>query len=766
MPQETKRPPRHAKTSPRLLDLLGRVDGPFLAQQAGGFLLGAVFARAAVAEGMRPFGVAYVAAAGHPLAAAAGAFLSYLPLGAGGLVCGAAAIVTLSCRMVLEGTAAGRRRMFFPACAALALLCTKGVIAASQGPRAVVLLLCESLLCMGFGLMLREARDSRSPLALWGRLTAAMGGILALLPVTLWGLLNPGRLWAVFLTLCAGTFGGMAAGAAVGVCLGACLDLALGLGPVLAFSLCLTGLGAGAGGKRERLPAVLLGCAACGLCSLWQMQLPGVRQGLMECFLAGGILVLLPEKWTLGLSSAFAGAGAGLERWRSPQGFGTAFTGLSQAVTQLGGAMEALLQSAYGPKEPQELGRVYRSACETACRSCKRRDTCWQEGYGEVQRVLADLAQPLRAQHGISPEQLPAWFSAQCLRPRQFCGAINDAYRTALRRQAQQTQAQQLQSLVGRQYTSLGSLLAGMARRSDSGPEYDPALESRVRRIVRAYLPRAKTAVCLQAGRLIIDLQVPADGPELTGDHSAMVRSLQGALGVTLLPPAAVESARGAVLRIRQQEALSLTTYSAVRKKEGEDVCGDSHRILHTDDGRGLLLLSDGMGTGKPAQAMSRRALDLVAGFVRSGCPLADSTAAVLPVLAARFEEWGFVTLDLWEISLFTGAAAAVKYGAAPGFLLREGRLTRLDARALPAGLEPLEEEVPVLRLRLRESDRLILLSDGVWEKADLPDLLREKGGLPGQELCNLLIEQAARGGCGDDMTVLIADLQAAEAHV
>ncbi len=768
MAQTTKGPPRRVKprTKLPLAQLLHPVDARFLRRQAGGLLLGAVFARAAVTQGMWPFGVAYVAAAGHPLAAAVGAFVSYLGLGAVGLVCGAAAIVTLTCRLVLEGTALGRRRAFFPGCAALSLLCTKGVIAAAQSPRAVVLLLCEAALCLGFGLMLREARDTRSPLALWGRLTAAMGVILALLPVVLWELISPGRLAAVFLVLCAGAFGGMSAGAAVGVALGACLDLALGLGPVLAFRFCLIGLAAGAGSRRERLPAVLMGCAACGLCALWQIHLPGAAQGLMECFAAGSVLVLLPETWVLGLSTAFAGAGAGLERSRTALRSGAAFTGLSQAVTQLGGAMEALLHTAAGPREPQELGRVYRSACEVACRDCARREICWQEGYEEVQRVLADLSVPLRAQHAVTPELLPDWFSDQCLRPRQLCGAINDAYRTALRRQAQQQQADTLQALVGRQYASLGSLLEGMARRSDSGPEYDPVLESRVRRVVRAYLPRAKTAAQLQSGRLIIDLQVPAHGAELTGDHSAMLRSLQGALGVKLLPPVRVESAKGALLRVRQQEALTLTACSAVRKKAGQPVCGDSHRILHTDDGRGLLLLSDGMGTGPQAQFLSQRALELVESFVRSGCPLAESTAAVLPVLAARFQEWGFVTLDLWEISLFTGAAAVLKYGAAPGFLLREGRLTRLDARALPAGLEPLDGEAPLLHLRLRPGDRLVLLSDGVWECEHIPDLLRENSGLGGQVLADLLIEQAAKAGGGDDMTVIVADLQANETDV
>ena len=257
MAQETKKSPRHVRE--RQPGALMRLDRNGLTRQGMALLLGAVFARAAVAEGMNPFGVAYVAAAGHPLGAAVGAFLAYLTAGTGGLVCGAAAVVTLTCRMVLEGTALSRRRGFFPGCAALALLFTKGVVAAGNGLRGLLLLACESALCLGFALMLREARDARSPLALWGRLTAAMGGILALLPVNLWGVLSPGRLAAVFLVLCAGAFGGMAAGTAVGAALGACLDLAQGQGPMLAPAWCLAGLAAGYGGKKERLPAALMG---------------------------------------------------------------------------------------------------------------------------------------------------------------------------------------------------------------------------------------------------------------------------------------------------------------------------------------------------------------------------------------------------------------------------------------------------------------------------------------------------------------------------
>ena len=70
MALETKQSPRHVRERQKLEF---RLDPKGLSRQGLALLLGAAFARAAVTEGMQPFGVAYVAAAGHPLAAAVGA---------------------------------------------------------------------------------------------------------------------------------------------------------------------------------------------------------------------------------------------------------------------------------------------------------------------------------------------------------------------------------------------------------------------------------------------------------------------------------------------------------------------------------------------------------------------------------------------------------------------------------------------------------------------------------------------------------------------
>ena len=99
----------------------------------------------------------------------------------------------------------------------------------------------------------------------------------------------------------------------------------------------------------------------------------------------------------------------------------------------------------------------------------------------------------------------------------------------------------------------------------------------------------------------------------------------------------------------------------------GSRITGDAYRSLTTDTGRFVLILSDGMGTGEDAAAESVEAVEILERFLRSGVEPATAMKILNSVMLLRNgDEWGFATVDLMCVDLFTGETSFYKYGAAP----------------------------------------------------------------------------------------------------
>ena len=713
------------------------------ARRLAALALGFLYGRAAPAPGMAPLGLAYAAASGQPFWAAAGAAFAALSR-ENGLVSLACLAVACACRAVFRDTAAMRRGWLMPLCAGAALLVTKSVVAAESGARGLALLLCESLLCLGFACMLAQARHPSAPWCLWGRLTAAGGVMLALAPLRLFRTVAPARAGAMLLTLLTAFAGGPAAGAAAGVALGAAFDLSGGSGLFFAATFCFTGLMCGLCAAHRRYAAAVCAVLANGVATLWLLDAPPAAAGLCECFLAAAALCLLPRPLLDEAEQRFARRPARLRADCDRM------TAVSRAVGALGASMEGLWEEP--PAADPAL--LLREAADRVCLRCPGRARCWTERYQETMDALTPLLRTLRTRGALTPQDFPARFSGCCLHLRRLCGALNDGYLSALRRAAAAARDREARANLRAQFEGLQTALLDAA----APDELHPGLSSRVRQMARAYAPRARVAVWSHDGRMHIDLRAP-DGEAPLGDSEALLRSLEGLLDRSFLPPQQIETARGPALRISQRERLSLSVSCAARPRAGERVCGDATMQLHIPDGRAVVMLADGMGTGRGAAEGAANALSLLAGFARAGCGLAESAAAVLPALTARVPSRGFVTLDLLEVNLFSGRAQWLKYGAAPGFLVRGGDVRRYAAAALPAGLEQGARPRPDA-LRLVPGDRLVLVSDGVSESCDVEALLRRRGRETPAALCALLLEAAAAGGGGDDMTALTVVLR------
>lgn len=741
-----------------------------VAAQAGLALMGYIVSGAALFEGAHPFGVAWGAAfccQGYGFGAALGAFLGYAALGAGGLHYCAALLVCTACAVVFARTKLEGSRVFMAFCAFFALLCTgSAMLMVHFSSRGLVLLVCEVLLCAGFVYFYSLAGEEAAPgtgrerMRLAGLAAVFLSLLLAFEPWRVFHVISPARVAAVLTVMAVAHCAGAGAGAGAGVAFGAALDLASGMQPHFAGVYGFAGLLAGICKARSRLAFavsfVLANCAA----TLWGLGDPRAVAGLYECFCASVFFLLLPE-------GVFARLRAGFATQAAQGGVAPPQRASSSAVTRLRQATRALealsmaltdVTDRFGRHNDEDITQVFRRASDKVCSRCPVSAACWDRDYVATLGAMNDVTDQLRQQGKLEPEDYPSYFSARCVNLRPFTGVVNDEYAALLRRRRQQAKAGGTRQLMRQQVEGVQGVLRDVEAGLLDVPEYYPSLQNRARSVAAAYFHRPAVTLYTEQGRMYCEVRVAGE-EDLPEDAAAFTKSLSLALGRDFQPPEPVLSGKGTVVRCCERERFAVQVSCALRKKEGESVSGDQNMNFRTEDGRAVIMLADGMGSGEGAAAVSLDTLAFVARFAKAGCSLCESARAVAPVLAARLEERGFVTLDLLEIDLFTGRCALTKYGAAPSWLLSGGRARKFCSHALPAGLDPGNAPPEPEYFDLKDTCTLVMLSDGVADALDGDWFINcaRQCAAPG-EMAAAAIDAAARRAERplDDMTALV----------
>ncbi|MBQ2829580.1 MAG: SpoIIE family protein phosphatase [Oscillospiraceae bacterium] len=205
----------------------------------------------------------------------------------------------------------------------------------------------------------------------------------------------------------------------------------------------------------------------------------------------------------------------------------------------------------------------------------------------------------------------------------------------------------------------------------------------------------------------------------------------------------------------------------ALRAKEGENTCGDSATFFEAGD-KLYILLSDGMGGGEAAQRESSLAVRLLERFLRSGIDVEPALKTLNAALTLRSDEsLGFTTVDLCVVPLCGGEAEVYKYGAAPSYTKRMGRVRRVSCRCLPAGLLAADAPPEQTCVTLEDASFFVMVTDGIADEADdewLQNLLAGWSGENPQSLAAaVMAESLDHKGRSDDCGVVALYLPSSE---
>lgn len=186
---------------------------------------------------------------------------------------------------------------------------------------------------------------------------------------------------------------------------------------------------------------------------------------------------------------------------------------------------------------------------------------------------------------------------------------------------------------------------------------------------------------------------------------------------------------------------------------ENGDRC---QRFLGTE-GKYYIILCDGMGTGPEANLEAKTGGDMLRRLLLAGYPAEHALGSLNSICALR-DRAGVLTVDLAELHLDTGSVSIYKWGAAPSYLLADGKTEKIGTPTLPPGLATSGWQPPVKRASLRCGERLIMVSDGVGEESAFR-ICRENAGAPDEILARCLIDCGTYQG-DDDATVVCVRLK------
>ena len=199
--------------------------------------------------------------------------------------------------------------------------------------------------------------------------------------------------------------------------------------------------------------------------------------------------------------------------------------------------------------------------------------------------------------------------------------------------------------------------------------------------------------------------------------------------------------------------------------KNNSKVSGDSILAIRLKDGKYLVALSDGMGSGKKAKQSSEKALKMLENLLLSGFDKETSLELINSSLISQDEEI-FATLDIAIIDLYKGNIEFIKSGACPTYIKNGKNVQLIKSNSLPAGIIN-KKDLQTFDKDITSGEIMLMCTDGIldsnveyknkelWVKYLLEDIDTNNT----KKIADMVLDEAIDNGYGlakDDMSVIV----------
>lgn len=219
-----------------------------------------------------------------------------------------------------------------------------------------------------------------------------------------------------------------------------------------------------------------------------------------------------------------------------------------------------------------------------------------------------------------------------------------------------------------------------------------------------------------------------------------------------------------------KEPKFKISIASAKATKNNSEMSGDTSIQTSLHDGKFMMALSDGMGSGAKAKKSSSTVIKMLKRMLTTGFDKDVSIGLINSSININSDEETYATIDISVIDRTTGNIEFVKNGACPTFIKSENKVEVVKAVSLPAGIVE-NIDLVVYDKDLKGGEIIVMCSDGILESNTeltnkeiwVKDLLENIQTDDIQKIANILLQESIDNGFGiakDDMTILIAKVE------
>lgn len=374
-------------------------------------------------------------------------------------------------------------------------------------------------------------------------------------------------------------------------------------------------------------------------------------------------------------------------------------------VSQARGELDAMINP--------EITKIYAKIQQSVCTDCEHKSFCWNDNFGNTVRDIEAIARFRLEGNGAVPGKLPHSLETRCHKLKLLSDCVDSSYLSYVSNSDYRIKLDEMRSIVTDQFSSMSALLSDISYQLSGTRVYN---ENKSRAI--------KLALCEngiivhnsvyyenEASGSVVEVGVYEEPSKINHKKIQRIVSQITQKSYKQTEVAIVDFVT--VLTFRQRPCYDVIRGFCQLAKGNNRLCGDRIETLDDTKGNTVVILSDGMGTGKRAAIDASVTCTLMHRLLGSGFTFESALRLVNSALLIKSCDESLATVDMVSINSFSGVCDFYKAGAAASFIRHKDEVIPVIQSSLPVGILR-ETDYAHSVAELEKGDIVLIVSDGV----------------------------------------------------